>query len=485
MGLERIFGSDAGMAADVIDIEDRLSHTPAFSGDIWFVDAAMAVSGDGTDPHTAFRTVGEAVAAATAGDAITVKQGLYAEHVDLNLTGLELWGEIGAIIQRLTLSGMACRARDIIVSPTATVGVAITGNFCILDNVRVDGTPTIAFDIDGLATEMSHCNALGYTVTAYDINADACIIRECFAVNVGYLTRGFYLSNASADGNLLRSCISSGNAIAGFETVVGTAYNVFDNCVSGRGDGDWVDAGAFNSWPNFSLHTDEEHHEETYPYFAGEGAVALPVTIDNTVTDDSGGGPWSDKDFWGDVVRVIAPNILALHWFSLGIYIYAVTANDIQPWQIFFANPNYMASRNGGNVWDYQETVLTVDDGNIFEVSDKVWITGTGTLDGEICDVTDVTGDVITIASETRKSADTGLKNDYAGAEKMYVVARSFTHLLDGFRGDFSAGSAKDFLRIIWNERKLVPANAGMIMRMANSSDDLDSSFEVRAIYES
>ena len=129
-------------------------------------------------------------------------------------------------------------------------------------------------------------------------------------------------------------------------------------------------------------------------------------------------------------------------------------------------------------------TVLTVDDATPIEVGDKVWITGTGALDGEICNVADVTGNMVTITSETRASADTGLKYDYAGAEKMYVVYRAGNRILHGIDGDHSAGSAKDSVRYEWAHPKLIEANGGMIMRMANASDDAASSFDVRAIYE-
>jgi len=492
MGLERIVGSNETEAVDITTLLANLDtlehitrHIPKYGGENWYVSKNGLDTNSGEQPDDSFLTIGAALAVVAAGDSITVRAGAYAENIDLNLDSLELYGEIGAAVQRLTVSGDSCYVTNIFVSPTATVGVAITGSYCHMEHILVVGTATIAFDIDGLTAHLQDCRTHSYTVTAFDLNSDACILEDCFAVNVGALTRGFYLSNASADGNLLRNCVSTGNATAGFEVTTGAVYNVFADCVSGTDDGARVDNnGDGNFWPNFVCCTERDSHEDTYPYFGGEGAVALPVTINNTVTDNSGAGPWDDKDYWGDVVRVIAPNMLIAPWYSLGIYIYAVTAADIQPWQIHFANPNYMATRNAGNAWDYQETVLTVSDGTIFEVSDKVWITGTGHLAGEICNVTDVTGNVVTITSETRISADTGLKYNYTGAEQMFVIRRSFTPLLDGYYGDYSAATTKDFLRISWNERKLLPANTGMIMRMANSTDDAVSSFEVRVIYE-
>ena len=93
------------------------TQIPKFIGTIWYVDADIAASGAGQSPETSFKTIGEAITAASAGDAITVKSGTYTETgLDLNQYGQEIWFEIGALIQpatgtALTVSGSSCKIK--------------------------------------------------------------------------------------------------------------------------------------------------------------------------------------------------------------------------------------------------------------------------------------------------------------------------------------------------------------------------------------
>jgi len=361
------------------------------------------------------------------------------------------------------------------------IGVHVTGQKNVFENCFAGTDSSVDWDIDGGGNWFTNCRAGDASVTGWNISASGNKLIDCTALGNLGATRGFYLT-AGVRCELLR-CVSGSNTTAGFETADGVMYCIFKDCTSGAGDGDRVDAGEWNAWPGFVDRMHREGHEHEYPPPAGEGVASDPITVNNTVTDDSGAGPWSDQNYWGDVVRVIPPDTLTMMWASLGIYIHASTGVDIQPWQIFFTNYHYMASRNGGNIWNYQETVLTVDNATSIEVGDKVWITGTGHLDGEICNVADVTGNVVTITSETRPSADTGLKYNYTGAEKMYVIYRASNRILHGIDGDYSAVSAKASARFMWSSKKLIEANGGMIMRMANATDEQDSSFDVRAIY--
>jgi len=469
--------------------ESAIEHIPKFIGDIWYVDSGMAVSGNGTEPSLAFQTITEAITAAVDGDAIVIAAGTYDEGGLVLNKSLGLWGELGTIITNstpgtvLTVSADYCHITQIRFTQVGQIGVHITGGHNVFEDCPAGTAPSVGWDIDGGGNWFINCRSGNASITGWDIGANGNKLVDCTALGNLGATRGFYLT-AGMRNELLR-CISGSNATAGFETVAAVVYSIIKDCSSGAGDGDRVDAGEFNSWPGFVDRMRRENHEHEYPPPAGEGVASDPITIDNTVTDDSLAGPWEDQNYWGDVVRVIAPDVLTDMWTSLGIYINAGTAADVQPWQIFFTNCHYCASRNGGNIWDYQETVLTVDDATPIEVGDKVWITGTGHLDGEICNVADVTGNVVTITSETRSSADTGLKYNYAGNEVMYVVRRDNSNrILHGYDGDYSAGSAKDSARFIWAKAKLIEPSGGMIMRMANASDALASSFDVRAIYE-
>jgi len=466
------------------------SHTPLFTGSIWYVDAAAADdTGSGGSPEEAKKTLLAGIALMSAGDALTVKAGDYDENgLALALDALELWCEIGVTIANtepgtvLTVSGASCLAQGVRTAQAGQIGIHVTGARCKLECCRAAGGPTIGFDLDGGSVTLKDCYVGQATITGYDSGANGAKLTDCHSVGPDNSTRGFYVS-AGLRGQFI-GCTSVNNGTAGFETAAGANLHLFKDCVSGGGDGDRVDSGVDNFWPGFVDRTRRERHEHIYPTAMGEGVASDPVTVSNAVTDDSGAGPWGDKNYWGDTVRIIPPDILTTIWYSIGIYIHATTAADVQPWEIFFTNYHYEASRAAGNTWDYQETALTVADATAIEAGDKVWITGTGHLDGEICDVVSVVGSVVTIASETRKSADTGLKYDYTGAEKMYVVYRADNRILHFFTGDHSASSAREFARFVWSKSKGIEPDGGMIMRMANATDDVASSFDVRAIYE-
>lgn len=76
-------GRAAGQTAE------SLSGSTATSGTTWYVDAAAAVSGDGTTPSKAVKTIPEGLALANAGDTVLVATGVY--------TGMDLgWPYIDA-----------------------------------------------------------------------------------------------------------------------------------------------------------------------------------------------------------------------------------------------------------------------------------------------------------------------------------------------------------------------------------------------------
>jgi len=75
------------------------THIKRFTGNIWYVDGSVSASGEGDYPENAFKTIGEDITAASAGDAITIKAGTYTElSLDMNKNALEFWFEIGVII---------------------------------------------------------------------------------------------------------------------------------------------------------------------------------------------------------------------------------------------------------------------------------------------------------------------------------------------------------------------------------------------------
>lgn len=467
-------------------------HIPKFIGEIWTVDGTNGNdNNDGTGPHEALATVSAAIAAAGAGDAIQVKAGTYdCGGIDLNKQALELWCELGVILTNtsggaiVTMSANYTLVRGLRAMQAGQVGFHITGSRCVLEDCRGGPGVSVGFDIDGGSALLRDCFVGQASVTGFDIGANGAKLIDCHATGSGGATRGFYVSAGQRD--YLLHCTSVGNATAGFEIVAGSNEFTIYDCASGGGDGDRIDSGERNFWPGFADRMRREHHEHIYPMGAGEGVAHDPVTVDNTTTNDAG-GTREDQNYWGDVVRMIPPDTLTDMWFSLGLYIYANTASDIQQWQAFFTNDTYKTTQNGGNDWDAGETALTVVDGSVTQANDLVWITGADRADGEILEVVSVVGNVVTVASETRASAGVGLRYDYdlgGGGQTMYVIYRPADRALHGFDGDFSAGSAKDFARISWYASRLIQPNGAMLMRMLNASDGLASSFSARTIYE-
>jgi len=263
----------ANLPSDIDGLIHANLHVSKFTGFVWYVDAGIGTSGDGTDPHLAFKTIKEGTTAASAGDRIRVKTGTYDEDgLDLKLPGLELCGDIGTLIVNtepgtcLTISGNACLVSGIKVKQAGQVGFAITGAGCALFDLIAEDC-TIPYDIDGANTLMVRCQDVNGTITGYDISSAENLLYLCNSMAGGGNSRGFYLSHTNAHQNMLYQCLSLGNGTAGYETVVGADYNAFAYCTSGGGDGARVDAGSRNTWPNFAF----ENHPHTIQTFTGGG----------------------------------------------------------------------------------------------------------------------------------------------------------------------------------------------------------------------
>ena len=259
---------------------ESIPHIHKFTGDIWYVDGGITASGIGTSPASAFKTIGEGIAAGAAGDRIITKAGTYDEHgLDLDHDGMELIGEIGTLIINtnpgtcLTVSGNSCLVKGIKVKQATQVGFAVTGAGCeLIDCISEDNT--IAYDLDGAETILLRCQDVNATVTGYDISSEENLLHFCNTIaGGGGTSRGFYLSHTNAHENVLYQCISLGNGTAGFEAVVGADYNAFADCISGGGDGARVDAGTHNTWPNFTF----ENRLRKLLTFAGGGGTSAEL----------------------------------------------------------------------------------------------------------------------------------------------------------------------------------------------------------------
>lgn len=468
-------------------VED-VRHLIMSEGTIWHVATDGNDSNSGESPDEALATIGRAITLASPGDAISVGTGTWDEDgLDLDKEGLQLWCQHSTTLLNsagtvLTLSADYALAKGVRTAQAGQVGFHVTGARCELDDCRARGGASVGFDVDGGSAGLRDCFA-GQPAVGFDLSGNGVKLYDCHTIGVDGATRGYYVSGVRG---LFVRCTSNGHGTAGYETVVGADDHVFYFCTSGAGDGDRVDGGEHNSWPGLVDRRRREQHEHIYPFGAGEGVANDPVTVNNTTTDDAAGNR-QDQNYWGDVVRIVPPDVLTLMWYSVGVYVYATTANDIQQWQVFYTDDIYSTAQDGGNDWDHLETALTVADGSIIQANDLVWITGGDRPDGEIMEVTNVMGNVVTVASETRASGGTGLRYDYdlgGGGQMMYVVRRAGIRMLHGFDGDFSAAGNREFARLNWHAPKLVVPNGAMIMRMLNATDGGASTFDVRAIYE-
>lgn len=242
-----------------INIGGELRHIPKFGGEMWFVSkTGGSDSNSGTAPDGAFETIGAAITACAAGDAINIKAGTYVEDsILLNKNAVELWGEIGVVITPagattcLQVTGNSCRIRGIKTSKASQIGFDIDGAGCMLEDCEADDN-TIAYDIDGAETIIVRCRDHNASVTGFDIATAENLLYLCSTIG-DTTSRGFYLSHANADSNMLYQCVSTGNQTAGYEIITGCANNVIAYCVSGGGDGARVDADEINVWANYAF----------------------------------------------------------------------------------------------------------------------------------------------------------------------------------------------------------------------------------------
>jgi len=244
------------------DLDTTVRHIPKFVGEIWYVDKVNGSdSNTGKKPDRAFETIGQAISSCSAGDAITISAGTYTETgLDVNKNAVELWMEIGVILDSasgtgLTVSGDYCRmSGGISITPTAgEVGLLISGSYCRIGDV---GGPTIiggatGIQITGTGTVIRLGACGQQTTTGYDIQGAQTRLYECSTAGAG-ATIGYHI-NSGVDTGILKDCTSSGHTTSGFTIDTGSSGWSIVGCSSGAGDGSFSDADHVNVWSNYTF----------------------------------------------------------------------------------------------------------------------------------------------------------------------------------------------------------------------------------------
>jgi hypothetical protein len=297
--------------ASQADIETILDHGRLFGGIIRYVDGTNGDdTNDGRAPTSAFATIGAALSASSAGDAVNVKQGTYDEAgLDVNLAGLELWLESGVILQDsadgtvLTVSGFGAFVRgsgNVRIDPTGgATGVLISGSLVYAENLRIncDDDGALGYDITGSGAVLSYCRCNSPTTAAFKVQATTAMLRDCSTCGNGN-TIGFWVTNSCAKVRM-RFCHSQGHRTAGFQVDVGCTDGVIAFCTSGGQDGLTIDNGTRFHWPHFSSVSGREQHHHIYPTPDGEGTAGDPITVTTDAADETN-GPATTANYWGE-----------------------------------------------------------------------------------------------------------------------------------------------------------------------------------------
>ncbi len=243
-----------------IGTDETIGHIPKFGGEIWFVNKNNGSdTNTGREPDNAFETIGAAISASAAGDAITIAQGTYSETgIDVNKSGLELWFNIGALIDpasgtALTVSGASCKILgEVKITPNSAVGVLVSGNECVLEDIKVLNA-TDCYQITGSGSMLNKCSA-GFPSSGncgFSIMGDQTKLQYCSTV--GNTTSYGYKINNGADTGVISKCSSVGHQTSGFYIDTLSQDWTILNCSSGASDGKAVDVDNTNVWSNYTF----------------------------------------------------------------------------------------------------------------------------------------------------------------------------------------------------------------------------------------
>jgi len=218
---------------------EQIRHILKFTGQGWWVSKDGSDSNNGASPGTAFLTLTYAISQASAGDVITVKAGTYDEEIDINKRGLEVHGEIGAIITCstsgtcITVSADYCRVKLLIAKPEAgQIGFSIDSLGSSIDDCLVSGGGT------GMVIQSGTTGTIikdfrideGVTDTGLDIKGNHNEFNNVTIHGGGITDRAIYLSEAFSDDNEFSNCVIWNTNIYDIDIVPSSNDNYFHSC---------------------------------------------------------------------------------------------------------------------------------------------------------------------------------------------------------------------------------------------------------------
>ncbi|MBA7691438.1 hypothetical protein ES703_99982 [subsurface metagenome] len=151
----------------------------------------------------------------------------------------------------MVVSGNYCRVVGAILNQAGQTGLQVTGGWCSIENCLAYEC-AVGFDDDGLETHLENCRSIDHTSTGFDVSKAFGQYETCIATTSQAGTTGVNLSADTADHNHFLNCHTLGNATHGWNVVSGADNNLFSHCSTGAGDGAKADAGANNTWDDFS-----------------------------------------------------------------------------------------------------------------------------------------------------------------------------------------------------------------------------------------
>lgn len=225
-----------------VNIEDNtdvlVSSLYLQSGNVWYIDSTMPLSGDGTSPTTAFKTIQEGHDAADNGDVIIIASGTYDENV--NVEGLK--------VTKSQLRFLAKEPYQVGIKNSnggATSTICITGtsndftNIYTIGDVFGSGGCSVGWLIGaGVPVQLNRviaCGAVLHSVAAYQISSGTInYFIDCFAyANLNPATfdaKDFSITGGSD--NFLINCNAAGASGKDYGFYVTSNTNHIESCKS-------------------------------------------------------------------------------------------------------------------------------------------------------------------------------------------------------------------------------------------------------------